>query len=670
MTKRRETPPSPLSPAKRVIFTAVLVLIPVIALVGTELILRRIGYGGTLDLVVHATVAGREFKVLNRDVGRRYFAGSGGTVPEPSEDYFAVKKGRKTLRIFCLGESTMQGFPYEYHATPPAFLRDRLEAMLPGYTIEMINGGLSAVGSFVVQDFLRDVAEEEPDLVVLYLGHNEFYGVYGVGSAVSPGGSGWVTRLAVSLLRFRTYLLLRDLYLDLRGALSPSGGGKSGTLMAQMVGDRAIPYRSPLYENARAIYEHNLRAIIACARERGIPLLFSTLVSNLRDQQPFVSLFAAGEHPPDERSWRALMDSAAVRAAAGDVAGSLAACRAAVRLDTMYAGGFYTLGLAYERIGAADSARMAFERARDLDALRFRASGEFQQVLLEVCRDEGVPVARVDSSFAAASPNGIVGSSLILEHLHPNVDGYFLMAGTWAEAIREAGLLAPRNAWVAAPDDSLLMARSTVSAFDRLVGKIRIAHLIRRWPFTETEEPYRFVPADDVEGVVYRYVQGKSAWSEARYELADVYARAGRYDLARTEALAVAKVLFFSYQPLLRVADYYLAEGNLRGAQEVYRRCAEVEDNPFSRMKLALILLEQDDAAGAAAEAERALAFTGPRGLKPPAFASALFVLGGAYARLGRIEDAKDRLRRALAIDPRLDDARRLLGRLETRGHL
>jgi hypothetical protein len=49
------------------------------------------------------------------------------------------------------------------------------------------------------------------------------------------------------------------------------------------------------------------------------------------------------------------------------------------------ASGFYGLGLTEYVLGRFDHARTLLEQAKDLDALRFRASGEFKQVLKDVC---------------------------------------------------------------------------------------------------------------------------------------------------------------------------------------------------------------------------------------------------------------------------------------------
>lgn len=656
-----------LSTGKRRVFSIFVVALPFVILAAVELGLRWTDYGGDLGLVVRTSIAGREFLTLNRDAGRRYFAGSGTAIPEPSDDRFTLVKDRHTVRIFCLGESTMQGFPYEYNATAPAFLKDRLVAMMPEVRFEVINAGLSAVGSVVVEDLARQLLEYQPDLFLVYLGHNEFYGAYGVGSSIGSG-SGWLARITVSLLRFRTFLLLRDLYVGIRNAFGSGQAPAGESLMGQMVGRAAIPYNSPVYREARTLYEQNLRSIIRLARARNVPVLFSTLVSNIRDQAPFVPLFDERTLEPARTRWAELMRLGDSLAAGGSTDGAIACYRRAVQTDSMNARGLFALGRALAGEGFAAEGKRALERARDLDGLRFRASGDFQQVLLEVCRSEGVPVARVDSAFEAASPHGIVGKNLMLEHLHPNVEGYFLMAKAWAEALRRENLLFAPGEWTRTgnPDDGELMARSTVSPFDRTTGRIKVDLLVRRWPFETRTGPVTFHPANELEALVYRYIQGRIPWSEARYALGEQYASAGDYAAARNECMAVAKVLPFSYQPLLRAADYYRSEGDDKGAKEAYRKCAAVEDNPFARMKLAIILLEERNPAEAAREIERGLALSplGKHALSPGALATARYMLGAAYAQLGRFAEARTSLEQALAVDGNLTEAKELLGRL------
>ena len=149
---------------------------------------------------------------------------------------------------------------------------------------------------------------------------------------------------------------------------------------------------------------------------------------------------------------------------------------------------------------------------------------------------------------------------------------------------------------------------SMVSDFDSLHGAISVELLLHRWPFVARETEYAFIPANPVEAIVLKYIQKKVPWSSARFDLADYYAAQSDFTRARRECFAVAKVVPHSYDPLLRVADYYRAGGDPGRAEEFYRRSAAVEDNPFARMKLAVLLMEGHRAAEAANEIEAAFA--------------------------------------------------------------
>jgi hypothetical protein len=337
----------------------------------------------------------------------------------------------------------------------------------------------------------------------------------------------------------------------------------------------------------------------------------------------------------------------------------------------MNARAFFMLGTVLCSLSRYDEAKHALMLAKDLDALRFRATEEFENDLTNVCTQYKVPIARVDSAFIAASPHGILGDELFLEHLHPNISGYFLMAKTFCRAIEHNNLLAPPPEWSHAsePGDSVLMELSRVTEFDRTVGKVKIDLLKRRWPFETGTVNYEFVASNSVESVVFRVMKGGMSWTDGRYLLAEYYSRSKQFDLARKECLAIAKVIPFSYEPLLRYADYFNQEGKKEEAKAAYQLCFETEDNPFARMKLGLLLLEEEKPSPAVAQIE--MAFTidekGKYKLPTKGAATARYLLGVAYAKLGRFGPAKENLQRALAIEPGYREAEELLKRLDAR---
>ena len=662
--------PLKLSPAKRRVFTLIMLLLPLASLALLELALRQFDYGGNLDLVITRSVGGKQVYSINRSVARRYFAGMSSVIPEPADDTFSMVKTPNTKRIFCLGESTMAGFPYELNATAPSFMRDRLQRLLPQYNIEVINAGLSAVGSYVVQDFMDELLPYQPDLFIIYIGHNEFYGIYGEGSSINVPGGPSLTRLTITLLKFKTFLILRDAYLWLRSRFGRSEHSDE-TLMGQMVGKQTIPYHSDLYDRAREIYRDDLIRMIQTAQSHNIPIMFSSLVSNWRGQRPFVSVFAKSTSADQREMWKEMVMKGDSSMAHNDTPGAAHWYEDAIHVDSMNATAFFNLGSALYKLEQYNEAKSAFLRAKDLDALRFRASEEFEDDLITTCNTQNVPVARVDSAFIAQSPHGILGNELILEHLHPNINGYFQMAKTFSRTIQDDNLLVSPSAWTKSnePDDSILMRLSRVTTFDRTLGGMKIDFLKRRWPFASGPVDYEFAPSNYLESVVFRVIRHELAWSEARYLLAEDYARNKQFELARDECLAVSKEIPFSYEPLLRVADYYNEEGKRNEAKDAYQVCFKTEDNPFARMKYAVILLEEETPAAAAAQIDTAFGLDSGGRYKLPTLglATGRYLLGVAYAKMGKTDQAKENLQRALAIQPGYIDAKELLDQLQRR---
>ncbi len=665
MSKTLQSPQ--LSSSKRIAFTAITILFPVVLIILVEIILRKFEYGGNLDLVVTQQQGPKFYCTINRNVARRYFTGAVSTIPEPPDDKFPINREKNVKRIFCLGESSMAGFPFEFAATAPSFLKDRLKVLLPQYELEVVNVGLSAVGSFVVNDFMEELGAYQPDAYLIYLGHNEFYGAYGVGSTIAINGNPWLTRLTIRLLKFKTFLALRDGYLWIRKNLSSGNAERGRSLMGEMVGEQMIPYGSELYVRARDIFKQNINAIIETARKQGVPVVFTAPVSNLRSHAPFVSVFAeqtTAEQMAVWNQWVVAGDSMV----SGYPDSAVSHYRKAIVIDSVNATAFFKLGEALYASEQFADAAAAFRKAKDLDALRFRASEEFVSDLAGICSKSGAIFSPVDSVFAHASPHGIIGSELMLEHLHPGIRGYFLMAKTWTQSLASHGIPVPVSEWQFARDktDEEYMALSTVTEFDHQVGRIKVDIMTKKWPFKEPATPYKFKPKNPLERIVLRYLQDDIAWSTARYELAAYYSSEKKYDLARKECLAVSAVIPYSYQPLLKVADFYREENRTSQAKEAYLKCYTTEENPFARMKLAIILIEQDSLNDAESQIGRALEVerSGPHKFQPGAASSAQYLLGVIAAKQGKFPAARNYLQYALNIYPENTEAKELLGKL------
>ena len=477
-----------LSPARRRVFALLVLLCPLVLLGLLEVGLRIAGYRGNLKLFTSVPNVDPRYLGVNPSVASRYFARVR-VVPTPPSDLFLRSKPGRGLRLFVLGESSTAGFPYGYNGTFSRVVRDALRDVLPQDTVEVVNLGISAVTSYALYDAVGEILAQQPDAVLIYAGHNEFYGALGAGSTETVGAFPRFVRGYLGLQRrFKTVVLARDLALKL-AAVGAAPADSSKSLMQQMVREDLIPLGSPTYQRGRRQFRENLQAILHRFHQAGVPVFVASLTSNLRDQAPFRSLAT------DSLPAAAPVFEEARRAQAQ---------------------------------GKHQEARALFERARDLDGLRFRAAGEFNSIIRQLARENGAHYVPVDEAFAAASPGGSPGAELFWEHLHPNQTGYHLMGKTFFDAIARTGYLgrtadtARLRSW---PEYFNAME---LSEFDRRFAWHQIRSVTTSWPFVEREDPsgyprnYRPTgPADSAafDLVIYR----RGSWPIAKFQLAAYY---------------------------------------------------------------------------------------------------------------------------------------------------
>ena len=226
------------------------ILMSLLPFVLVEGALHLIGYGPTLALFIPAArIGANEYLQINPDVARRYFPRSEvDFLPRPANDIFRRKKPANGYRLFVMGESTTEGWPYPHGVMFSRLLWRRVSALFPDKTIEVVNTGITAMNSYALRDFTDEILDQQPDAILIYAGHNEYYGALGVASTVSLGRAPWLIRLYLSLRRFKTFLLLRDLVdaLTHRGAAA-QGSPDRATLMGRVIGRASVPYGSPAY---------------------------------------------------------------------------------------------------------------------------------------------------------------------------------------------------------------------------------------------------------------------------------------------------------------------------------------------------------------------------------------------------------------------------------------
>ncbi len=149
----------------------VLVMLPV-ALVelGARVLFPAVEVVGD-DPYVHFSAV-RPLFVLSED-GRRYETAAN-RLTYFCPQSFAAKKGAGTVRVFCLGGSTVQGRPYSVATSFTNWLKLDLEAGDVKRQYEVVNCGGISYASYRLAPIMRELMSYEPDLFILCTGHNEF----------------------------------------------------------------------------------------------------------------------------------------------------------------------------------------------------------------------------------------------------------------------------------------------------------------------------------------------------------------------------------------------------------------------------------------------------------------------------------------------------------------
>lgn len=531
-----------------------------------------------MKLIVDHKVEGYEgYYTVNPFVGLKYFNQFKATGAR--NDVFLKQKPENGVRIFVMGSSTIYGFPYEANLMATRILHKRLQDAYPDKTIEVVNTSITAINSVTLKDFSRQIVKYEPDAFLIYAGHNEFYGAYGVGS--KERGSAFVRGAHFKLINLRLYQLMQA---TLRGKADKANSrtenpDQKGTLMKRIVDDKGITFESEKYQKGVEQFKDNLSYILQLANKKKIPVYLSDLVSNVKDIPPFADT-GSGEQSP-------VFNYKAAH-------------------DALYSGDTAT-------------ARKLFYRSKDLDPVRFRASEEINDIIYKAANKKNVNLLRTKAAFAQASPAGIVGNNLLTEHVHPNIEGQFLLADVFYKEIVESQLIADEVSRLWEKPAEYYRNSWGYSALDSVIGAFKTRQLKSYWPYKSLENEVRFrdvfKPSGIVESTAFAVITDPDANAESLHDqLGGYYEQNAEYVKALNEYRAMAFInpywsdyLNKAANSLFNLNDLYAAEKNLRESMKytksysTYTMLGEIEfikhdyNNALEYFESAHNLLDEQD---------------------------------------------------------------------------
>lgn len=416
---------SSISNTQKILFWIITITFPLIIIALIEIGLRVGGYNSeSRDLFVELPGKTDYFATNPQYVGR-YFPSF---IPQIAPSPFKKIKADNTFRVFVFGGSSTQGFPYNFYHSFSARLEQKLLMETQGLDIEVINLGMTAVNSYVIWDLSEKIVEYEPDAVIIYAGHNEYYGSFGVGS--SQFGIGKIVSLKRLIITLKDFAI----YQFIEGLFKPEKTDTDGrTMMAKVVSESNIDLNDDIYNAGIEQFNKNIGDVLGLFNKNKIPVFIGTLASNLKDQQPL------GENVDAKDAFK----------------------KANSLLNS----------------GNIELAREEFLNAKELDEIRFRAPNDINESIKILASNYNAEVIDVFEVSMDSSVSGVADNSFFTDHLHPNWRGNQIIGDLFFDGLKDKTILS--EYYLPNP----LLKKLPLSRFEYVYSRTPILRLTAGYPF-------------------------------------------------------------------------------------------------------------------------------------------------------------------------------------------
>ncbi len=293
---------------------------------------------------------------------------------------FPTPKPANTYRIFFLGESNVNYINWNLQD-----LAQRLGAADPQKRhFEIINMGGLAYGSHRLLKVAQEIAHYEPDLLLVYIGHNEFEELEQQELAAPQRAAvqRQVYRSAFMRLLRDTAANARITYMRLRmfhAKLPPE---------VNYLATFGRDFSSAEIDQRMASYRRNMGDILSLFRDRQVPVVMGVMATNLWK-------------PDLLDKYRDSKEEIARRYAAGDYAGGVALAR------KMLAG-----------------------------TTRHQASDTENSIIRDLAKEYGAKLVDIEAAVTKAEPHGVTGETLFSDRCHVTEDGKVILVREYEKEIR------------------------------------------------------------------------------------------------------------------------------------------------------------------------------------------------------------------------------------------
>jgi hypothetical protein len=381
-----------------------------IILIILELGLRFFGVGVDPSLTYKIKIGEDNYIYSNILYAYKFCPAVVPNIPAPPFELFKENKAPNTYRIFVIGESTSRGFPYSKLESFPGQLQGLLNSATREMNFEVINFSMAATNSHIGVDVVDQIVKFQPDLVIIYYGHNEFIGF---------GGAGKSQNL---LYKANCFLYNSRIYQAIKILIFNASKKRQVPLLEQMSDKQSVVYSSTEYHATIRSFKDCYEQIIRKLKENNIAVIACGVAKNLKDFSPLNSV------KPSQNE----IDRVNTIVETGTIKEFSKTIDSLTENDRNIAFEIGKMLLSQKR---KDHALVCFNKSCDLDNARLRAPAEINTIIANLSQKYNCTYIDFQSHLNQYDSDGISGNELFLEHVHTTLAGHSLISLKLGEVI-------------------------------------------------------------------------------------------------------------------------------------------------------------------------------------------------------------------------------------------
>ena len=424
---------------------------------------------------------------------------------------FPARKADGTTRIFCLGGSTTYGRPYDDRTSFSGWLREFLPKVDSDHQWEVINAGGISYASYRVVRLMDELANYEPDLFIVYSGHNEFLEKRTYDKLLKTPEI--LRNLGSLASRMRLYSALFDFTYERSAVLSTEVKAVLDGSVGPDDYHRDDQMRDAILEH----YRISLVRMTYIAERAGAKLILVTPASNIGDFSPFKTEPGPRVNDIHIKQVNSLKLAATAALDDSDYAQALAISKQALDLDDRDAELLYLRGRALKGLGRMDEARQSFIDARDEDVCPLRALTPIRSIVTDIAKKKETGFVDFVDIVNHTSPNSITGSELFLDHVHPTIESNRMLALALVREMNNMGMVYPAATWDSTTINAI--TEQVESSVDEQAHAAALMNLSRVLMWAGKN--------DEAERLVNRAVSITSEDGDTHFQKAALFERAG-----------------------------------------------------------------------------------------------------------------------------------------------